>query len=203
MRRRRGYGRRRSRGAQSQRRYTWVTVAVPPTLVIAGQALPFELLTPVRPAGDVTQEVYQNMTNPTVAAVMGNVTLFITRPLNCDAAVGAGNASYAWGIYKDSDAVDLSTFTRPFSEGNSNEWMMHRNGFLVDGARVICVGTGVQFYTPVGDLIYRRYEFNERKYKRRLDSQRDSLVFAVENPGAPFGETDLAVSAYFRILLLE
>jgi len=197
----RARGRRRSTGRASQRKYTWVIVSVPPTALPSGTALPFELLSPIRPPSDITIEVYQNMTNPTVARVMGHVTLVANNDNLC-ATQPPTQVSYAWGLYKDSDAVDVATFTRPFSEGNSNEWMHHEAGTLFQSSGLQCTDLSPARFS-LGSAPYRRYEFDLRKYKRRLDSQRDSLIFAVENPAAPFSNDELAFTAYFRILLLE
>jgi len=198
--RRRFGGQRRSVG-RSQRKYTWVTSAIPPTLLTPGLALPYELLSPVRPPSDITTEVYQSMTNPTIIRVRGHVTIVAERDNDC-ITQAAVNACYAWGIYKDTDAVSTATFTRPFLEGNSNDWMHHESGFIVLGSQVFCA-PALPSINDFGSLTYRRYEFDLRRYKRRLDSQRDTLVFAIENAGPPFGNGELAFSAYFRMLLLE
>jgi len=201
LRRRRVFGGRRRTAGASQRKYTWVTSAIPTTSVPPGTALPFELLSPVRPPADITTEVYQSMTNPTIIRIKGHVTCIVDRNNDCTTQP-PGNVSYAWGIYKDTDAVSVATFTRPFFEGNSNDWMHHESGFMVLSSQVYCIPGNATIY-PYGSLPYRRYEFDLRKYKRRLDSQRDSLVFAIENAGAPFGTGEMIFSAYFRMLLLE
>lgn len=200
--RRRARGRRPSGVRGSARKYTWVIVAIPSTALPPGTSVPFELLTPIRPPSDITQEIYHNMTNPTVIAVQGHVTLAVDAVADCLTGP-AINAGFAWGIYADTDAVSVATFTRPFSEGNSNRWMMHHTGFLGIPSRLQCGPGQSPFTYGQTDFSYRRYEFTQRKYKRRLDSQRDSLIFAVENPGGAFGSGSIGFQAYFRLLLLE
>jgi len=199
-------GRRPARRAASQRKYTWVVVAAPLTSLTPGQSIYFELLSPVRPATDITQEVYQNMTNPTVIAVYGHVTLGADRTLVCSPSDPV-NMTYAWGIYKDTDAFAPSSAVAPWSNGNSNLWMLHHSGFLLIPGQILCTGGipgGAPFTYGLNDLQYRRYELSTRKYKRRLDSQNDSLIFGVECAPSPFSTGgELLVTAYFRLLLLE
>jgi len=185
----------------SQRKSTWVTIASPPTSIPVGQTAYFELLSPVRPAADITQEVYQNMTNPTVVAVYGHVTILADRVIDCNFSPPT-DTTYAWGIYKDTDVFSPATGQPPWNAGRSNLWMMHHAGFLSIPGQVICGGTEVNNY-GLNDLQYRRYELSHRRYKRRLDSQNDSLIWAVENAPVPFSSTNLVVTSYFRLLLLE
>jgi len=193
--------RRAMRSSGSPRKFTWVTVAAPLTTLGNGQTAYFELLTPVRPPTDITQEVYQNMTNPTIVAVYGHVTVLADRNFACGVEPPS-NVTYGWGIYKDTDDFTPATARAPWSNGQSNLWMLHHTGYLQIVGQTDCDGVANNF--GVNDLQYRRYELSQRKYKRRLDSQNDSLIFAVECAPFPFTEGgDLVVTAYFRMLLLE
>jgi len=192
---------RRTYGAKKRSRYTWVVIAVPPTPISAGTFQPFVLLTPLRPATNLTEEVYQSMTNPLVSAIMGHVSVTVD-PLNIQTD-NARNVNYAWGIDTDDDFVNAASTLPPFTAGNSNNWMMHRSGYISVPSAVSTTGGNNTARSGTTDLYYRRYELNMRKYKRRLDSTRDSLIFVVENAPAPFSDEQMLVTAYFRLLLVE
>lgn len=78
--------------------------------------------------------------------------------------------------------------------------MMWKNGIVVGPASLDCSG---QPAIVTNDAQFRRYEFMQRKYKRKMDSFNDSLIFAIENAPAGLSNQPIVVNAGFRILLLE
>lgn len=110
-----------------------------------------------------------------------------------DVAFLGNFANPAWGIYVDEDAANIATALLPYSNANTSSWMMWHTTTLFDQSS----GTN-----PATDLAYRRWEFTQRKYKRKMDSANDTLSFVVENPSG-VGDTNILVNAFFRLLLLE
>lgn len=176
-------------GRQSQRKYRWVGLTPEPFTLVPNSANAVPLLTPILPPATVADGVYQSMTTPTIIAVQGHVTIVIPNP------VSAGNyANCAWGLYLDEDATSLATTTTPFSQSGTTRWMMWHACCIFDQS----LGTN-----PATDAAYRRYEFSQRKYKRKADSGNDSFLFVAENAASPLSTSDIQVHSYFRILLLE
>jgi len=176
-------------GRRPLRKYRWVAVSPEPFILPVATASVIPLLSPIIPPGTVADGIYQSMTTPTIIAVQGQVTLLISDP------PGPGSfCNYAWGLYVDEDAVTLASSNTPFSTAGWTGWMMWHVGTLFDQS----LGTN-----PATDLAYRRYEFTQRKYRRKADSGNDSLLFVVENAAGAFSSTDIQVHSYFRILLLE
>jgi len=195
------YGNRRA-----SRRYRWAIASVDPVSLGPGDAVTFNLLSPIQPPSNLTDSIYQQMTNPTIIAVMGHVTIYSLPPVSCNTYLPS-TADYAWGLYVDKDAASVTTAITPWSFGYTSTWMMWHSGTVGSGGQVVCP-TGVEGQTQtsplqMSDLAYRRYELRQRKYKRKLDSFNDTFVFAVENAPATASERGIGVSAYFRMLLLE
>lgn len=119
-------------------------------------------------------------------------------------SVAAEAAQYAWGIYVDKDIASAGSYLPPFSLGFTSTWMVHKSGIVVSSlySRLQpATASESQAFAPPGDLQYRRYELNLRKYKRKLDSFNDTLVLSVEN--WTDSQIDIACYFYFRMLLLE
>lgn len=177
---------------------------VEPFSINPSSSVTFNLLSPTQPPGNLTDSIYQQMTNPTIIAVMGHVTITALPVIACSSFL-ASTADYAWGIYADKDASNLATAITPYSFGFTSAWMMWHSGTVGAPGQTVCptgdgTTTNITNYND-NDLAYRRYELRQRKYKRKLDSFNDTLVFAVEN--SFFSERAIAVQAYFRMLLLE
>lgn len=147
------------------------------------------------------------MTKPTLIALMGHMTVTSSATYGIPANVPTRSCEYAWGIYRDVDFTSTATALPPYSDGYTNSWMIHRTGSVASPSQYTQVnadGSISAVTLGYNDLQYRRYELNQRKYKRTLDSFNDTLVLSVEN-GTPVGvnASDLSFSFYFRMLLLE
>jgi len=205
------YRRRRTRRSarpvgSRQRRSRWVVVASEPVTIAPGAYQAFSLLSPIQPPSGVSDSIYQQMTKPTLIRVMGHLTIFSVAGYTCNLDVGTRFSEYAWGIYRDVDFTGSTTDLPAYSAGYSNSWMVHKTGTVALPAYTTCPDGGASTVYPLGgepynDLTYRRYELNLSKYKRTLDSFNDTLVLSVEN--STNGNMDIAVSFYFRMLLLE
>lgn len=200
--RRRSLSRVRSSGRRSSgRQYRWTQLQPEPVNLPVGTTVVFPLLTPIQPPSTVADQLYQQMTMPTIIAVIGHVTIQDVSTFSCGTAIG-GFSNFAWGLYKDTDSNTLSTSLAPWSFGQSNSWMMW-HADQVNGVSTVQCAPGEGSIGFVTDLSYRRYNFTQRRYKRKMDSYSDSLIFAVENAPAGFSFDPIVVNAYFRILLLE
>lgn len=204
---RRGGSRRYLRGVGKRtRRSRWIVVVGENISVSPGTYQVIDLLTPVQPAGTIADLIYQQMTKPTLIALMGHMTLTVTNPFTTTGTTLPFGCEYAWGIYRDVDFTSSATALPAYSAGYSNSWMVHKTGSL-STAGIYAQDTATQAYsvTPGNtDISYRRYELNLRKYKRTLDSFNDTLVLSVENgTSASASAATFVFSFYFRMLLLE
>lgn len=182
---------------RSARRYR-LAVVVGSGVVGSGNYAVIDLLTPVQPAGTIADTIYQQMTNPTLARVSGHVDIYDAQQYTLGTSQNGGIIPFAWGLYVDKDIASTGTALPPYSLGFTTTWMMHRTGsvaapgFLSDATRAA--------FTSVGYPQVRRYNINQTKYKRKLDSFNDTLVFAVENASTTIA---LSYDFYFKLLLLE
>lgn len=184
----------------SARRYRWVTV-LGSFGVTEESATIVQLLSPVQPPGNIADTLYQQMTKPTLIAVMGNVTVYGSAGYSSGTAQDAQFLPYSWGMYVDDDVNTSTTSLTPFSQANTSDWIVHKTG-IVSAPGYLPTGTANSFFADT-NLTNRRYDLNLRKYKRTMDSYNDTLVFAVET-GSRTGENiNLGVYYYFRMLLLE
>lgn len=188
---------RRSSRQGSARRFRWVVVTGRVSVAV-NNVQPIQLLSPLLPPGTVADTQYQQMTQPTLIAVKGNVT--VTPDVNYTLGVsqGARLSDFAWGLYVDRDFVTTGTALPPFSDGYSNAWMMHETDVITSPGYLADANQGA--FASLGSIHYRRYHLNERRYKRKLDSFNDTLMFVFENGGPSL---NLVVDTYFRLLLLE
>lgn len=203
------YRRRRySRGVSKRaRRSRWVVVVGGPLTVTPGTYVTVDLLTPIQPAGSIADSIYQQMTKPTLIAVMGHMTIGASSAYGIPSNQVARQAEYAWGVYRDVDFSSSNTDLPAYSAGFSNSWMVHKTGTVALPAQYSQVnadGSISEVGIGQNDLQYRRYDLNLRRYKRVLDSFNDTLILSVEN-GSPAisTATDITFSFYFRMLLLE
>ena len=186
---------------RSARKFRWAVVSgqgtIPPQTYVT-----VNLLEPVQPAPTIADLIYQQMTNPTLVAIMGQMTI-AANPTYVAGVTKAPQASQgAWGIYVDKDFASLATALPAYSAGFTSTWMMHKPWY-VSSALYLASGTGNAF--AANDLNYRRYEISQRKYKRRLDSFNDTLILSIEhNSTVAQGAVDnVNYNFYFRLLLLE
>lgn len=186
----------------SGRKYRWVVVSgrnsVPPATYAT-----VNLLEPVQPPATIADTIYQQMTNPTLIAIMGHLTIATNNVFVSGTTRQPSASSGAWGIYVDKDFASLATALPPYSAGFTSTWMVHKSFYV--SSPLYLTGTTGNVVIGNNDLNYRRYEINQRKYKRRLDSFNDTLILAIEhNTTAANGAADfINYDFYFRMLLLE
>jgi len=195
------------RPRRRSRRARWIVVVGGPLTVTPNTYVTVSLLSPIIPAATLADSLYQQMTKPTIIAIMGHMTLQANNTFATSGVTNALGAEYAWGIYRDVDISSAATDLPAYSAGYSNSWMVHKTGTLSQPAIGIFNAGGLtsQYGYAATDINYRRYELNLRRYKRTMDSANDTLILSVENNtilGSTF-DTDFAFSFYFRMLLLE
>lgn len=189
------------------RRSRWIVVVGGPITVTPGTYQTVDLLGPLQPPPTIADTIYQQMTKPTLIAVMGHFTISATSGYGIPDNVPARQAEYGWGIYRDVDFATTTTDLPAYSAGYSNSWMVHKTGTLAIPAQYTQLNADGSISFVGGgfnDFQYRRYDLNLRKYKRTLDSFNDTLILSVENGTSPGANaTDIAFSFYFRMLMLE
>lgn len=179
----------------SARRYRYVV------LVGSGGVSPtsygvWDLLSPTQPPSSIADSIYQQMTNPTIARIEGHVDVYASKTYALGTTYSGAVVPFAWGLYVDKDIQSNATALPPYSLGFTTTWLMHETGtvhvpgFLSDATRAAFIPTPIQ---------HKRSLFNS-KYKRKVDTFNDSLIFTIENAST----TDsIAYDFYFRFLLLE
>lgn len=177
-------------GRVSSRKYRWTSTLIEPTLIPVATSVLYPLLSPLIPPAVPSDGIYQGMTSPTLIAVQGQVTIYC----QVGATPPAEFSNFAWGIYVDDDASNLATANTPFTNSASSNWMMWHTDTVADTSGNT---------NPASDIFYRRYNFTQRRYKRKLESGTDTVAFVIENGPAAVSQISIVAHAYFRMLLLE
>jgi hypothetical protein len=132
---------------------------------------------------------------------MGHLTISATSTYTLGTTKNAETIPYGWGIYVDNDAVSAATSIQPYADARSNAWMVHKVG-VVGSAGLLTDGTRASFFAT--DLVYRRYDLDLRRYKRKLDSFSDTLRLMVQNAAtASPGAVSITTTYFFRMLMVE
>lgn len=185
---------------RSGRQYRWAVSVVDDLTIIPGTFQAVDLLSPNLPPTTIADTIYQQMTHPTLIAVMGHVTILADRTYTAGSTVNAEYAPYAWGIYADKDIAAGASSIPPYGLGFTSTWMVHKSGIITTPGVLANAAGMTTLFDQSGSI--RRHELNLRRYKRKLDSFNDTLVFSVENASAS-GNVNLNVSFFLRMLLLE
>lgn len=114
-----------------------------------------------------------------------------------DLGISSVSAQVAMGIAVDKDLSTAATALRPYEEGFSPNWWIHRQATLSSKF----LGTGTATIALDSTYASQRIVFRRRRYTRMMSASTDTLYMVVQS--APTAPITTSFSFFFRILIME